>query len=65
MAPRGSAEENRRLVADQLAAVARNTGGRLIKHAKYSCFLLAEGHLHWRLFGQMLRRIWSLPVRSG
>jgi len=42
-----------------------NTGGRLIKHAKYSCFLLAEGHLHWRLFGQMLRRIWSLPVRSG
>jgi hypothetical protein len=27
--------------------------------------LLAEGHLHRRLFGQMLRRIWALPVPSG
>jgi len=24
-----------------------------------------EGHLHRRLFGQMLRRIWALPTASG
>ncbi len=41
------------------------TGGRLIKHARYYWFLLADGHLHRRLFGQMLRRIWALPVPSG
>jgi Transposase DDE domain group 1 len=41
------------------------TGGRLIKHAKYYRLLLAEGHLHWRLFGQMLRRIWAPPVPTG
>jgi hypothetical protein len=34
------------------------TGGRLIKHARYYWLLLAEGHLHGRLFGQMLRRIY-------
>jgi hypothetical protein len=28
-------------------------------------FTLAEGHLHRRLFGQILRRICPLPVRSG
>jgi hypothetical protein len=27
--------------------------------------LLAEGHLHRRLFGQMLRRIYALPLPSG
>ena len=27
--------------------------------------LLAEGRLHRRLFGQMLRRIWALPVPNG
>jgi len=26
---------------------------------------VAEGHLHRRLFGQMLRRIHVLPVPSG
>ncbi len=26
---------------------------------------LAEGHRHRRLFGQMLRRSWALPVPSG
>ena len=26
---------------------------------------LAEGHRHRRLFGQMLRQIWALPVSSG
>jgi len=41
------------------------TGGRLVKHARYYWLLLAEGHLHRRLFGQMLRRIWALPVPSG
>jgi hypothetical protein len=41
------------------------TGGRLIKHARYYWLLLAEGHLHRGLFGQMLRRIWALPVPSG
>ena len=38
------------------------TGGRLVKHARYYWFLLAEGHLTQRLFGDMLRRIWALPV---
>ena len=41
------------------------TGGRLVKHARYYWLLLAEGHLHRRLFGQMLRRIWALPVPNG
>ena len=27
--------------------------------------LLAEGHLHRRLFGDMLRRIWALPVPAS
>src|ERR1700741_2236027 len=35
------------------------TGGRLVKHARYYWFLLAEGHLTRRLFGSMLRRIWA------
>jgi hypothetical protein len=41
------------------------TGGRLVKQARYYWLLLAEGHLHRRLFGQMLRRIYALPVPSG
>jgi Transposase DDE domain group 1 len=41
------------------------TGGRLVKHARCYRLLLAEGHLHRRLFGQMLRRIDALPVPSG
>ena len=41
------------------------TGGRLIKHARYYWLLLAEGHLHRHLFGQMLRRIYALPVPNG
>ena len=40
-------------------------GGRLVKHARYYWLLLAEGHLHRRLFGDMLRRIWALPLRAG
>jgi hypothetical protein len=38
------------------------TGGRLIKHARYWWLVLADGRLHRRLFGQMLRRIWGPPV---
>ena len=41
------------------------TGGRLVKHARYDWLLLAEGHLNRRLFGDMLHRIWALPLPSG
>ena len=41
------------------------TGGRLVKHARYYWLLLAEEHLTRRLFGDMLRRIWALPVPGG
>ena len=41
------------------------TGGRLVKLARYYWLLLAEGHLTRRLFGDMLRRIWALPVPAG
>ena len=41
------------------------TGGRLVKHARYSWLLLTEGHLTRRLFGDMLRKIWALPVPGG
>jgi len=34
------------------------TGGRLIQHARY--YWLPEGHLTWRLFGGMLRKIAAL-----
>ena len=40
-------------------------GGRLVKHARYYWLLLAEGHLTRRLFGDMLRRIWALPLPAG
>jgi hypothetical protein len=38
---------------------------RSVEHARYYWLLLAEGHLHRRLFGDMLRRIWALPVPAG
>ncbi len=41
------------------------TGGRLVKHARYYWLLLAEGHLNRRLFGDMMQRIWALPLPSG
>ena len=41
------------------------TGGRLVKHARYYWLLLADGHLNRKLFGDMLRRIWALPVPGG
>jgi hypothetical protein len=42
-----------------------NTGGRLVKHARYYWLLLAEGHLTRRRFGTMLGRITLLPVPTG
>ena len=53
------------LVADKSPAAAGQDGGRLVKHARYYWLLLAEGHLTRRLFGDMLRRIWALPVPAG
>ena len=41
------------------------TGGRLVRHARYYCLLLAESHLTRRLLGSMLRRTWALPVPAG
>ena len=38
---------------------------RLVKHARYYWLLLAEGHLNRRLLGDMLRRIWALPLPGG
>ena len=40
------------------------TGGRLVKHARYYWLLLAEGPLNRKL-GEMLGRIWALPVPGG
>ncbi len=37
-------------------------GGRLVKHARYYCLLLAEGHLTRQLFVSMMRRIQAPPV---
>ena len=41
------------------------TGGRLVQHARSYWLLLAEGHLSRKLFGEMLGRIWALPVPGG
>ena len=41
------------------------TGRRLIQHARYYWFLLAEGHLTRRLFGGMLPKIALLPSPTG
>jgi hypothetical protein len=41
------------------------SGGRLIQHARYHWLLLAEGHLTWRLFAGMLRKIAALPSPAG
>jgi hypothetical protein len=38
------------------------TGGRLVKHARYYWFLLAEGYLNRRRFAAMQGRIALLPV---
>jgi hypothetical protein len=41
------------------------TGGQLIKHARYYWLLLAESHLTWRLFAEMLAKIAMLPSPAG
>ena len=41
------------------------TGGRLLKHARYSWLLPAESHLTRRLFGAMLGKIAALPSSAG
>jgi hypothetical protein len=38
---------------------------RVVEHARYCWLLVAEGHLTWRLFGSMVRRIESLPLPGG
>ncbi|MBM3758469.1 MAG: transposase, partial [Acidobacteria bacterium] len=38
------------------------TGGRLVKRARYYWLMLAESHLTRRLFGSMVRRIEALPA---
>ena len=48
----------------QLSVLAYNLGNlwrRLVLPRR----LLAEGHLNRRLFGDMLHRIWALPLPSG
>ena len=65
MAAAGAAEEDRELVADQLATTVGETGGRLVKHARYYWLMLAESHLTRRLFGSMVRRIEALPLPAG
>ena len=65
VAATGAATENRELVPDELAAAVGETGGRLVKHARYYWLLLAEGHLTRRLFASMLRTISALPLPDG
>ena len=40
-------------------------GGRLVKHARYYCLLLAESHLTRGLFGSRLQRIAGLSLPAG
>ena len=65
VAQTGPAAANQALVAHESPAAAGENRGRLVKHARYYWLLLAEGHLTRRLFGDMLRRIWALPVPGG
>jgi hypothetical protein len=43
----------------------QETGGRLVKHARYYWLMPAESHLTRRLFGSMVRRIDALAVATG
>ena len=63
-APR-AAEADRHVSLVSLQQRLVKTGGRLIKHARYFWLLLAEGHLTWRLFGAVLRRLEMLSVPAG
>ena len=55
----------KRWSAHESPAATGETGGRLVKHARYYWLVLAEGHLTRRLFDDMLRRIRALPVPGG
>ena len=41
------------------------TGGRLVKHARYYWFMLADGHLTRARFAAMSRRIAMLLLPAG
>ncbi len=43
----------------------KETGGRLVKYARYHWLLLVESHLTPQLFGAMLGRIAALPTPPG
>ena len=64
MAAAGAAAAGRHLVA-HLQQRLVNTGGRLIKYARYYWSLLAESHLTRRLFAGMLAKIAMLPSPAG
>jgi hypothetical protein len=53
------------LIQQHLTDSRRGTGGRLVKHARYYWFLLAESHFTRRLFASMMRRIELLPLPAG
>ena len=58
----GAAQENRPLVADELAATAGEDGGRLVKHARYYWLLLAEGHLTPGVRGDFAEDLGAAPA---
>jgi hypothetical protein len=53
------------LVADELAAAVGQDWWAIDQASQVLPVVLADGHLHRRLFGEMLRRIWALPVPNG
>jgi hypothetical protein len=61
VAPAGTGAGDQELVADELAV---GWSRRLVKHARYYWLLLTNGHLHRRLFSQMLHQIGAPPVPS-
>ena len=65
VAETGSAEGDRVVALDELAAEAGEDGRRLVKHALYYWLMLAEGHLTRARFTAMLRRIALLPLPAN
>ena len=53
------------LAVAELVVPVLHDAGCVLKHARYYWLLLAEGHPSRRLFGDMLRRIWAMPVPGG
>jgi hypothetical protein len=56
-------EADKKLVADVLAASVGQDGWSTMPAIYW--LVLTNGHLHRRLFGQMLQRIWAPPVPGG